>query len=196
MEDKIQEETEEASDRTLENSHILGSELHTSGYWMICIDLVDSWQRWLFPKPCVPRKQKELQNPPPVSDKRLKARSCSPFPGVRQNSHPLCLVDSTRLSMPAVYLGPTQHGPSLSFETFLTENLINNLSLQELVMDREAWHSAICGVAKSRTRLSDWAELKQNYLLDCPVHFVLTQKNRMNKFGWTFYSFLVSTVSW
>ena len=27
--------------------------------------------------------------------------------------------------------------------------------LQELVMDREAWHTAIHGVTKSRTRLSD-----------------------------------------
>ena len=31
--------------------------------------------------------------------------------------------------------------------------------LQELVTDREAWHAAIHGVTKSRTRLSDWTEL-------------------------------------
>ena len=32
--------------------------------------------------------------------------------------------------------------------------------LQELVMDREAWHAVIHGVAKSWTRLSDWTERK------------------------------------
>ena len=31
--------------------------------------------------------------------------------------------------------------------------------LQELVMDREAWHAVIHGVSKSRTRLNDWTEL-------------------------------------
>ena len=31
--------------------------------------------------------------------------------------------------------------------------------LRELVTDREAWHAAVHGVTKSRTRLRDWTEL-------------------------------------
>ena len=38
----------------------------------------------------------------------------------------------------------------------VTDSMDMSLSeLRELVLDREAWHAAICGVSKSRTQLSN-----------------------------------------
>ena len=44
----------------------------------------------------------------------------------------------------------------------ITDSMNVNLSdVWEMVMDRKAWRAAIHGVAKTRTRLSDWTELKK-----------------------------------
>ena len=45
----------------------------------------------------------------------------------------------------------------------ITNSVSMSLSkFQELVINREAWYAAVCGVTKSQTQLSNWTEPKDN----------------------------------
>ena len=67
--------------------------------------------------------------------------------------------------------------------------------LQELVMDGETWRAAIRGVAKSRTRLSNWTELNWKYILRRPI---LSETGKELEFSchqhWASFSFSASWV--
>ena len=76
--------------------------------------------------------------------------------------HLMWRVDSLEKTLMLGWIGGRRRRgwQSMRWLDGLTDSMDVNLSeLQELVMDREAWHAAIHGVTKCWTRLSDWTEL-------------------------------------
>ena len=130
--------------------------------WMWELDCEESWapRNWCFWTVVL---EKTLESPLDFKEIQLvhpKGNQSWVFIGrtmlklkLQYFGHLMRRFDSLEKTLMLEGIGGRRRGITNSMHMSLGE-------LRELVVDREAWRPAIHGVAKCRTRLSDWTELK------------------------------------